>query len=164
MVEKLRKFPKHTGGKIDFVDSEFGIAYRGLHRETKTAMWAACETRGWILSGDLKGVDVHVNAGGYTASGVSETDPEVAIHAEVVAWHDEHALFGAEPLGELRGSDRERVPDVADGAGRRRHEGEHSGPGLQPVAQGRQILPDDTASAPKHLCADLRGQHGRCHS
>lgn len=75
LVRKLQAGPKHKGTSVEFVDSVFGIPYRGLHRESVATIEAVRATRGWILSGDTAGVDVHANGGGYTAQGVAETDP-----------------------------------------------------------------------------------------
>ena len=47
---------------------------------------------------------------------VAESDPQVAVHPEVIAGDDQHALLRAEPVDELGGVDRVPVTHVHDRA------------------------------------------------
>ena len=70
----------------------------------------------------------------------SDTEPEVAVHAEGVAGQNEDALFGAQPVGQLARVDLEIVVHKRHPAGLWRHEPEHITIGGEPIEKNLEIL------------------------
>ena len=95
-----------------------------------------------------------IEAGAVVLRRLAEAEAQVAVHAEMIAGHDQHALLLAQPVDQRRRIDRVVVADVDDRAGFRLDPAEAAGVG-EPRLDQRQVAAQDVARALEQLRAAL---------
>ena len=74
---------------------------------------------------------------------LAEPDPQVPVHAEMIAGHDQQALLHAQASHQLGRVDRVIVADVHDRAGVWRHVAEEAAVRIEPAGHDWKILVQD---------------------
>src|SRR3989449_3269410 len=90
----------------------------------------------------------------------SESDPEMALRAEMDAWHDHRAVLADETVDEFHRVDRVLVAEEADRARGRRRPVQHPRMAGGPILEQRPPFVDEKARALEKLLATLERDLG----